>query len=243
MAAAQSTIQWQESLPTSWLRELQSEFSQPYMRVLKQFLFEQQQQKIIYPAAEHWFNAFSSTAFDDVKVVILGQDPYHGPGQAHGLCFSVLPTVKFPPSLRNIFQEIESDLGLPMPSHGCLQYWAEQGVMLLNATLTVEQGLAGSHQGQGWEQFTDRVVQCLNEQREAVVFMLWGSHAQKKGRMIDTQKHLVLKAPHPSPLSSYRGFFGCKHFSQANDYLSAVGKSAIDWSLPDVGGQGRLTGF
>ena len=165
------------------------------------------------------------------KVVILGQDPYHGPGQAHGLCFSVQPGVKFPPSLLNIFKELEEDLGMPRPEQGCLQSWADQGVLLLNATLTVEQAQAGSHQGKGWEAFTDKAIQHLNEQREGLVFMLWGSYAQKKGQFIDTQKHLVLKAPHPSPLSAHRGFFGCGHFSQANQYLQGRGETPIDWQL------------
>ena len=161
--------------------------------------------------------------------MILGQDPYHGPNQAHGLCFSVLPDVPIPPSLRNIFRELNDDLGVQAPSHGCLTHWAEQGVLLLNTTLTVEQGNAGSHQGKGWEPFTDCVVRTLNEQRSGLVFLLWGSHAQKKGAMIDTGKHLVLKAPHPSPLSSYRGFFGCKHFSKTNQYLLANQLPAINW--------------
>jgi uracil-DNA glycosylase len=167
-----------------------------------------------------------------VKVVILGQDPYHGPGQAHGLCFSVLPDVRFPPSLLNIFKEINRDLGLPIPDHGCLQSWAEQGVLLLNATLTVEAANAGSHQGRGWEEFTDRAVQALNEQREGLVFMLWGSYAQKKGRFIDASRHCVLKSPHPSPLSAHRGFLGNSHFSQANAYLAGRGVAQVDWALP-----------
>ena len=173
-------------------------------------------------------------SFDSVKVVILGQDPYHGPNQAHGLCFSVLPGVPFPPSLLNIFKEINQDLGVPMPDHGCLQSWAEQGVLLLNATLTVERNRAGSHQGRGWEQFTDRAVQLLNEQRQGLVFLLWGSYAQKKGQFIDRQKHLVLEAPHPSPLSAHRGFFGTRHFSRTNDYLAQQGQAPIDWRLPPL---------
>ena len=216
----------------SWLQHLQGEFDQPYMQQLKQFLqAEKQRGKVIFPAGSLWFNALNTTPFDKVKVVILGQDPYHGPGQAHGLCFSVLPGVAFPPSLLNIFKEIEQDLGHPLPGSGSLQAWAEQGVLLLNATLTVEQARAGSHQGQGWETFTDRAIQCLNEQRENIVFLLWGSYAQKKGQFIDAAKHCVLKAPHPSPLSAYRGFFGCGHFSAANDYLVKQGQSAIDWRL------------
>ncbi|MFV1985515.1 MAG: uracil-DNA glycosylase [Thiohalomonadales bacterium] len=192
---------------------------------------EKNQGKVIFPPGKLIFNAFNSTPFESVKVVILGQDPYHGPNQAHGLCFSVLPGVRFPPSLLNIFKEIHQDLDIPMPDHGCLQSWADQGVLLLNAMLTVEQNRAGSHQGHGWEQFTDRVIQLLNEQREGLVFLLWGSYAQKKGALINSKKHLVLKAPHPSPLSAYRGFFGSKHFSQANDYLVKQGLDPIDWRL------------
>ena len=221
-----------ETLHPSWFKYLADEFEQPSMQALKQFLAaEIQAGKVIYPAAEDWFNAFNYTAFDQLKVVILGQDPYHGAGQAHGLCFSVLPGLRPPPSLLNIFKEIHRDLGLPLPSHGCLQHWAEQGVLLLNATLTVEQGCAGSHQGRGWEVFTDRVIQQLNDQRKGLVFLLWGSYAQKKGRFIDESKHLVLKTSHPSPLSVYRGFKGCGHFSQANTYLEGRGQSPIDWQL------------
>lgn len=211
------------------------EFDQPYMGKLKQFLEEEKGKgKIIYPAGSNWFSAFNYTPFDQVKVVILGQDPYHGPHQAHGLCFSVLPGVVVPPSLRNMYQELQTDVGMSAPDHGCLTSWAEQGVLLLNATLTVEQGNAGAHQGKGWEQFTDRAVQVLNEQQDGLVFLLWGSYAQKKGAFIDTGRHLVLKAPHPSPLSAYRGFFGCKHFSLANQYLTQKGLPAIDWTLPSV---------
>lgn len=217
-------------LEESWLQQIGGEFEKPYMRDLKQFLRrEKAAGKVIYPRSSLWFNAFNSTPFDAVKVVILGQDPYHGPGQAHGLCFSVLPGVPFPPSLLNIFKEIQQDLGLPMPDSGCLQSWAEQGVLLLNATLTVERGRAGSHQGKGWEQFTDCAVQRLNEQREGLVFLLWGSYAQKKGQWIDGDRHLVLKAPHPSPLSAHRGFFGCGHFSAANRYLESRGEAPIQW--------------
>jgi len=167
-----------------------------------------------------------------VKVVILGQDPYHGPGQAHGLCFSVQPGVPVPPSLQNIFAEIESDLGIARPDHGCLTPWAERGVLLLNSVLTVQAGSPGAHQGKGWEGFTDRVVDALNRDREGLVFLLWGSYAQAKGRLIDTGRHCVLKAPHPSPLSAHRGFLGCRHFSKSNQYLEAHGQAPIDWSLP-----------
>lgn len=220
-------------LESSWMEVLGAEFDQPYMVKLKQFLVAQKSAgKTIYPAGSNWFSAFNSTPFDQVKVVILGQDPYHGPNQAHGLCFSVLPGVDIPPSLRNMYQELNSDLGISIPNHGCLSHWTEQGVLLLNATLTVEQGNAGAHQGQGWEQFTDRAVQLLNEQREGLIFLLWGSYAQKKGALINTAKHKVLKAPHPSPLSAYRGFFGCKHFSMANQTLNEQGLAPIDWQLP-----------
>jgi len=219
-------------LEPTWLEVLGKEFDQPYMAQLKEFLVSQKSAgKTIYPTGSNWFSAFNSTPFDQVKVVILGQDPYHGPNQAHGLCFSVLPGVAIPPSLRNMYQELHSDLGISPPDHGCLTQWAEQGVLLLNATLTVEQGNAGAHQGQGWEQFTDRAVQVLNEQREGLIFLLWGSYAQKKGALIDTAKHRVLKAPHPSPLSAHRGFFGCKHFSMTNQYLIEQGLAPIDWQL------------
>ncbi|TNF33450.1 MAG: uracil-DNA glycosylase [Gammaproteobacteria bacterium] len=221
-------------LEPSWLAHLSDEFGKPYMQALREFLREQKRAgKVIYPATENWFNAFRQTPFDRVRVVILGQDPYHGPGQAHGLCFSVLPGVQPPPSLQNMFKEIHNDLGLPIPSHGHLQHWAEQGVLLLNSVLTVEQGLAGSHQGKGWETFTDRVIDVLNREREGIVFLLWGSYAQKKGQFIDRNKHCVLTAPHPSPLSAHRGFLGCKHFSKANAYLQARGLPVIDWGLPE----------
>ena len=230
MDTAINTIQ----LESSWLERLEDEFEQPYLQSLKTFLQnEKQSGKVIFPKGDLIFNAFNSTPFDKVKVVILGQDPYHGPNQAHGLCFSVLPDVRIPPSLMNIYKEINNDLGLVMPAHGYLQSWAEQGVLLLNATLTVEQNKAGSHQNKGWEQFTDRSIQLLNEQREGLVFLLWGSYAKKKGQFIDTNKHLVLKAPHPSPLSAHRGFFGTKHFSKANAYLAQQNLKPVDWQLPD----------
>ncbi|WP_439133843.1 uracil-DNA glycosylase [Pseudomaricurvus sp.] len=222
-------------LEPSWLAVLGDEFQLPYMQTLKQFLVQAKQSgKVIFPAGGQIFNALNTTPFDAVKVVILGQDPYHGPGQAHGLSFSVPPGVKTPPSLRNIYKEIERDLGLPIPAHGCLQSWAEQGVLLLNATLTVEQAQAGSHQKRGWEQFTDRVVQSLSEQRSGLVFLLWGSYAQKKGRVIDRSKHCVLESVHPSPLSAHRGFLGCGHFSSANHYLQQQGLAPIDWSVPPL---------
>lgn len=228
MSNASKTI----DLHQSWLAHLNVEFEQPYMRQLKAFLLaEKKQGKVIYPASKNIFNAFNSTPLDQVKVVILGQDPYHGPNQAHGLCFSVQPGIPSPPSLQNIFKELRRDLGFDIPSHGCLQSWANQGVLLLNATLTVEQAMAGSHQGKGWETFTDKAIQLVNDQCQGVVFLLWGSYAQKKAAFIDTHKHLVLKAPHPSPLSAHRGFIGCGHFSAVNQYLESGGKSAINWRL------------
>jgi len=216
----------------TWQASLSAEIEQPYMHGLKTFLrAEKDQKKIIYPHSSNWFHALETTPLDEVKVVILGQDPYHQPGQAHGLCFSVQPGVKVPPSLVNIYKELETDLGIAIPDHGYLENWAKQGVLLLNAVLTVEDSNANAHQGKGWEQFTDKIISTVNEQCDHVVFMLWGSYAQKKGKMIDDQKHLVLKAPHPSPLSAYRGFFGCKHFSQANSYLVDKGKDIVDWNV------------
>jgi uracil-DNA glycosylase len=222
-------------LEDSWLRVLGEEFEKPYMQQLRAFLrAEKDADKVIYPPGAQMFNAFQHCPLPAVKVVILGQDPYHGPGQAHGLCFSVPEDVAIPPSLVNIYKEIHQDLGLSMPAHGNLTSWADQGVLLLNSVLSVQQANAASHQGQGWEEFTDRAIAVINEQREGVVFMLWGAYAQRKGAIIDTSKHLVLKAPHPSPLSAYRGFFGCKHFSLANDYLQKSGQNPIDWK-PVVG--------
>jgi uracil-DNA glycosylase len=219
-------------LEESWLNLLRPQFEQEYMLSLRKFLMTRKQHRaVIYPPGPQIFNALNSTPFDQVRVVILGQDPYHGPGQAHGLCFSVMPGVKTPPSLANIYREIQSDLGIDMPHHGCLQSWSEQGVLLLNAVLTVERGQAGSHQGKGWETFTDEVVRLLNDKTQGLVFMLWGSYAMKKGSMIDRKRHLVLTAPHPSPLSAHRGFLGCKHFSAANDYLEKQQKQPIDWSV------------
>ena len=218
----------------SWQPYLNAEFDLPYMQQLKSFLqAEKQQQKTIYPHSSNWFHALEATPLDEVKVVIIGQDPYHQPGQAHGLCFSVQPGVKVPPSLVNIYKELQSDLGIAPANHGYLENWAQQGVLLLNAVLTVVDSNANAHQGKGWETFTDKVISVVNEHCEKVVFMLWGSYAQKKGAVIDTQKHLVLKAPHPSPLSAHRGFLGCKHFSQANAYLESNDKAEIDWQLAD----------
>lgn len=215
------------------MRLLEPEFRQPYMQELRTFLQrEKQSGKQIFPPGDKIFNALDTTPFDEVRVVILGQDPYHGQGQAHGLCFSVLPGVRIPPSLQNIYQELNDDLGVTSPGHGCLTYWAQQGVLLLNAVLTVEAGQANSHQNKGWEQFTDAVVKLLNDRHDGLVFMLWGSYAQRKGKAIDRRRHLVLQAPHPSPLSAYRGFLGCRHFSKANQYLQQHNRTPIDWQLP-----------
>ncbi|GAB2189492.1 uracil-DNA glycosylase [Sessilibacter sp. MAH1] len=220
-------------LSKSWLQHLQPEFEKPYMQQLRAFLLAQKHEgKTVYPPGNLIFNAFNTTDFDKVKVVILGQDPYHGPGQAHGLSFSVPKGVRTPPSLVNIYKEIEREFGITPANHGNLEHWAEQGVLLLNATLTVEAAKAGSHQNQGWEIFTDCVVEALNLHRENLVFLLWGSYAQKKGRVIDRHRHLVLSAPHPSPLSAHRGFIGCGHFRAANDYLNQHGIEPIDWALP-----------
>ncbi|MCL2027917.1 MAG: uracil-DNA glycosylase [Bacteroidales bacterium] len=213
----------------SWLSVLASEFEQNYMTSLRNFLQHEQRQFTTYPPNTQIFNAFNLTPFHDVKVVILGQDPYHGVGQAHGLSFSVPDGVDLPPSLRNIFQEISDDLGVSLPRSGNLERWAKQGVFLLNTTLTVRAHNPLSHQNQGWEQFTDAVIRKLSDQREHLVFMLWGSHAQSKEKWIDTSKHLILKTVHPSPLSSYRGFFGSKHFSKCNEYLQKNGTPPIIW--------------
>lgn len=220
-------------LDASWKARVGAQFDTPRMQALSAFLRERKHLgKAIYPPGPRIFAALDATPFDAVRVVILGQDPYHGAGQAHGLCFSVPPGVAVPPSLENIFKEQQRDLGLPRPDHGCLLPWAKQGVLLLNAVLTVEHGLAGSHQGKGWEEFTDACVDALNREREGLVFLLWGSYAQAKGRLLDRSRHLVLKAPHPSPLSAHRGFLGCGHFSRANEYLRDRGHGAIDWRLP-----------
>lgn len=219
-------------LPESWLAHLKPQFDLPYMQQLRDFLrAEKHAGKIIYPESQHIFAAFKHADFSAVKVVILGQDPYHGQGQAHGLSFSVPKGTAIPPSLVNIYKELNADVGIKLPSHGCLEAWANQGVLLLNSVLTVEAAKAASHQKQGWEQFTDSVISALNEHRDNVVFMLWGSYAQRKGAMIDRQKHLVLEAPHPSPLSAYRGFLGCQHFSQANEYLQRHHIAPIDWAI------------
>jgi uracil-DNA glycosylase len=222
------------NLHPSWLESLRSEFQQPYMAELKQFLRrERERGRTIFPRASNWFRALDLTPLDKVRVVILGQDPYHGEGQAHGLCFSVLPGVRPPPSLVNIFREMHSDLGVEPSAHGFLEHWASQGVLLLNSVLTVEMGSAASHRDRGWERFTDAVVRLVNAKPEPVVFMLWGSYAQKKASFVDQARHHVLKAPHPSPLSAHNGFFGCRHFSKANAFLESRGLQPIDWALPE----------
>lgn len=219
-------------LENSWRERLRSDFESAYMAELRQFLGEQKALgKTIYPAGDEIFAALNATAFEAVKVVILGQDPYHGPGQAHGLSFSVRKGVRIPPSLQNIYKELATDVDFVRPDHGCLSEWAEQGVLLLNSVLTVEAGLAASHQSKGWEKFTDSVVSHLNVDATGIVFILWGNYAQKKGAMIDRDRHLVLQSVHPSPLSASRGFFGNHHFSKSNEYLLAQDKSAIDWQL------------
>lgn len=213
----------------SWQQALANQWNQQYFINLTEFVRQRYRTETVYPPAGRIFAAFDACPFDKVKVVILGQDPYHGPGQANGLCFSVNPGIALPPSLINIFKEVASDLQRPMPDDGNLERWARQGVLLLNATLTVDAHHAGSHQGKGWEEFTDAAVRALADRRERLVFMLWGSYAIRKGAFIDRQKHLVLTAPHPSPLSAYRGFFGCRHFSQANQWLESLGQTPIDW--------------
>ncbi len=220
-------------LESSWKQRIESEFQKDYMKDLKSFLKSQKDaKKTIYPNGDQYFEALNLTPFEKVKVVIIGQDPYHGPGQAHGLSFSVQDGIRFPPSLQNIFKELQSDLMVDKPKSGNLQKWSEQGVLLLNAVLTVEDGNAGAHQGKGWELFTDSIIQALNKEKENLVFILWGSYAQKKGAFIDRTKHLALESVHPSPLSSHRGFFGSKPFSKTNAYLKANGVDPIDWSLP-----------
>ncbi|WP_027966739.1 uracil-DNA glycosylase [Halomonas halocynthiae] len=221
-------------LPASWQAHLGAEFTAPYMQQLREFLaHEKAAHKVIYPHSSEWFRAFELTPLDDVRVVILGQDPYHGPNQAHGLCFSVRPGQRVPPSLVNIYKELNNDLGIPPVKHGCLESWARQGVLLLNTVLTVEQGKAASHRGQGWETLTDCAIAAVNAEAKPSVFLLWGGHARQKKALIDTRRHLVLESPHPSPLSAYRGFFGNHHFSQANAFLQQHGRRPVDWQLPD----------
>ena len=220
-------------LHESWKAPLLPEFQAEYMVQLRAFLqAEKAAGKQIFPKGSEWFRALDLTPLDSVRVVILGQDPYHGPGQAHGLCFSVKPGVRPPPSLGNIYKEMQSDLGIPRPHHGFLEHWAQQGVLLLNSVLTVEMGKAASHQKKGWEQFTDAVIRLVNAKEQPVVFMLWGAYAEKKAAFVDADKHLVLKAAHPSPLSAHNGFLGCRHFSQCNAFLESKGLAPIDWALP-----------
>lgn len=231
------TVASDVKLDARWLEPLRGEFESEYMRALKDFLVaEKAAGRRIFPRGSEWFRALDLTPLDDVRVVILGQDPYHGEGQAHGLCFSVRPGVRTPPSLVNIYKELESDLGIAPAGHGFLEHWARQGVLLLNSVLTVQMAQAASHQGRGWERFTDAVIRLVSARAEPTVFMLWGSYAQKKAAFVDSidkgGRHLVLKAPHPSPLSAYSGFFGCKHFSKANAFFEANGREPIDWALP-----------
>ena len=216
----------------SWKKLLGAEFEKPYMKELEATLEKEYESKTIYPKPENIFAAFNLTPFHKIKVVIIGQDPYHGPNQAHGLCFSVLKGVKIPPSLVNIYKELESDLGILPPTHGNLESWANEGVLLLNALLTVEDGSPMAHKNLGWDQFTDRVIDLINEHKENVVFLLWGAPAQKKAKSVDEKKHCVLKTVHPSPLSSYRGYFGCQHFSKCNEFLKSKGINPIDWKVP-----------
>ena len=221
-------------LENSWKAALQDEFEQPYMKQLGEFLRrEKAAGKVIYPPGPMIFQALNSTPLERVRVVILGQDPYHGAGQAHGLCFSVQPGVSPPPSLQNIFKELKRDLNLDIPSHGYLQHWADQGVLMLNTSLTVEQGVAGSHAKMGWQRLTDWIIEVISEKRSDVVFLLWGAHAQSKAKLIDPTRHLLLKSVHPSPLSAHRGFIGNGHFSRANQFLKQRDLEPIDWKLPE----------
>lgn len=222
------------AIQNDWLDALKEEFRQPYYKKLFQTVNEEYRTRQIFPPADDIFNAFHLTPLHEVKVVILGQDPYHGEGQAHGLCFSVRPGVDIPPSLVNIYQELHDDLGCTIPNHGCLTKWAKQGVLLLNTVLTVRAHQANSHRGIGWEEFTDAAIRVLDEQDRPIVFLLWGRPAQMKKNMLHNPEHLILEAPHPSPLSAYRGFFGCRHFSQANQFLEAHGVEPIDWQIENV---------
>jgi uracil-DNA glycosylase len=222
-------------LEETWKFALETEFEDPYMADLKSFLVsEKKAGKLIFPKGSEYFRALDLTPLDEVKVVILGQDPYHGEGQAHGLCFSVRPGVRIPPSLVNIYKEMEADLGIAPAKHGFLEHWAEQGVLLLNSVLTVEEGKAAAHQGKGWERFTDAVIRTVNEECDGVVFILWGAYAQKKAAFVDEERHLVIKSAHPSPLSAHNGFLGSKPFSKANEYLQSIGKDPVDWELPET---------
>lgn len=221
-------------IKNKWLDHIGDEFNKDYYKTLRKFLIEEYNNELIFPRAEDIFNAFQYTDYDDVKVVILGQDPYHNFKQAHGMAFSVLPGTKTPPSLENIFKELHDDLGLKIPNNGNLTKWAKQGVLLLNTVLTVRAHQANSHRGRGWEIFTDQVIKSLNDKKDPVVFLLWGRPAQEKRKLITNKNHLILTAPHPSPLSSYRGFFGCKHFSKTNEFLKTHGLEEIDWQIEDI---------
>lgn len=221
-------------ITNDWLDALKPEFSKPYYRQLHNKVVSEYNTTTVYPPADELFTAFHLTPLSKVKVVILGQDPYHEPGQAHGLSFSVKPGIKIPPSLVNIYQELQQDLGCYVPNNGYLTKWAQQGVLMLNTLLTVRAHQAFSHKGIGWEEFTDAAIAAVNKQDRPIVFMLWGSPAQKKAVMLNNTKHLILKAPHPSPLSAYRGFFGCKHFSRANQFLESYGETPIDWQIPNI---------
>jgi uracil-DNA glycosylase len=221
-------------LNNDWAEHLEEEFEKPYYLKLREFLVHEYKTKTIHPDMDQIFNALHLTPFGQVRAVILGQDPYHGPGQAHGLSFSVKPGVPKPPSLQNIFKELKDDLGYEIPNHGCLTAWAERGVLLLNAVMTVREGQPNSHKGRGWETFTDQVIRSLNDKETPVVFILWGSHAQHKTKLLDTRKHPVIRSPHPSPLSAHRGFFGSRPFSKTNDFLRKNGQSEIDWQIPEL---------
>lgn len=220
-------------LNNDWAQRLEQELEKPYFQQMLALLEQKYNNEIVYPAKEHIFNALHYTPYESVKVVILGQDPYHGEGQAHGLSFSVRKGVKTPPSLQNIYKELQADIGCPIPDHGCLEHWAEQGVLLLNTVLTVDEGKPNSHQRIGWESFTDAVIEALNEREAPVVFILWGNHAQAKAANIQADKHLIIASPHPSPLAARKGFFGSKPFSQTNAFLSSIGSAEIDWQIPN----------
>ncbi len=231
MDSKDTAIVVKPQIEASWLEVLEHEFKAEYFAELKRFLISEKQKNQVYPPSSLIFNAFNLTPFNDVKVVILGQDPYHGKGQAHGLCFSVQRGVRLPPSLQNIYKELQEDVGVAPATHGCLESWAGRGVLLLNAVLTVRHSQAGSHQKRGWERFTDAAIQALSEKRENLVFILWGNYARAKKQLIATERHLVLESAHPSPFSANNGFFGSKHFSKANDYLQQYGKGPVDWSV------------